>query len=294
MKVSVCMTTYNHEKFISQAIDSVLMQKTDFDYELLIGEDDSGDQTRDIAKNFAEKYPDKIRLFLNDRKNVIYINGIPTGRWNFINLLKHARGEYVALLDGDDYWTDPLKLQKQIAFLENHLDYFLCIHPCEFLIHNTDGSIIKNKQDLISIKYEYTVKTLLTNWAIPTASIVYRKDRELIFPDWFHEVASGDIALIMLHYKFGKIKLIEDYMSVYRISGKGVSETHKGYEMIKHRTLLYYKLNEYYKDEYQKEIFDALFNVYISFSDFNKENPSKSDTNLFKTILMKMYRTINS
>ena len=141
------MTTYNHEKFISQAIDSVLMQKADFDYELLIGEDDSEDQTRDIVKNFAGKYPDKIRLFLNDRKNVIYINGRPTGRWNFINLLKHARGEYVALLDGDDYWTDPLKLQKQIAFLENHLDYFLCIHPCEFLIHNTDGSIIKNKQD---------------------------------------------------------------------------------------------------------------------------------------------------
>ena len=286
MKVSVCMITYNHEKFISQAIESVLMQKTDFEYELVIGEDYSTDSTREIVKQYAEKYPDRIKTLLHP-ENL----GMQT---NFTETLKACNGEYIALLEGDDYWTDPLKLQKQVDFLENNLDYFLCIHPCEFLIHKNNGSIIKNKQNINLIKYEYTVKNLLTNWAIPTASIVYRRNKKLILPDWFHEVASGDIALMMLHYKFGKIKLIEDYMSVYRISGKGVSGTHKGYEMIKYRTLLYYKLNEYYKNEYQKEIFDALHNIYISFSDFNKENHSKSGTNLFKSILMKIYRRIKS
>ena len=119
-KISVCITTYNHEKFISQALDSVLMQKTDFDFEVLVGEDDSPDNTRDIVKKYARRYPDKLRLFLNDRKNVIYINGRPTGRWNFINNIRHAKGEYIALLDGDDCWTDPNKLQVQVDFLENN------------------------------------------------------------------------------------------------------------------------------------------------------------------------------
>ena len=89
MKASVLITTYNHEKYIRQALDSVLMQKTDFDFEILIGEDDSKDLTREICKEYAEKYASKVRLFLNDRANVIYLNGKPTGRWNFINLLNH-------------------------------------------------------------------------------------------------------------------------------------------------------------------------------------------------------------
>lgn len=86
--VSVKMITYNHEPYIAQAIEGALMQKTDFPYEILIGEDNSSDGTREICKRYADEYPDKIRLFLNDRKNVIYINGRPTVRWNFVNLLK--------------------------------------------------------------------------------------------------------------------------------------------------------------------------------------------------------------
>jgi len=79
VKVSVSITAYNHEKFIAQAIESVLMQETDFDYEIIIGEDDSTDRTREIVKAYYEKYPEKIRLFLNDRKNVIYVDGRATG-----------------------------------------------------------------------------------------------------------------------------------------------------------------------------------------------------------------------
>jgi glycosyltransferase involved in cell wall biosynthesis len=123
--VSVNIITYNHEPYIVQAIEGALMQKTNFPYEVLIGEDDSSDGTREICKEYAAKYPDKIRLFLNDRKNVIYINGQPTGRWNFINLLKKAKGKYIAICEGDDYWTDPYKLQKQVDFLEANPEYGL-------------------------------------------------------------------------------------------------------------------------------------------------------------------------
>jgi len=112
MKVSICITTYNHEEYISQALDSVLAQATDFEFEILLGEDDSSDNTRTIVKKYQKMFPEKIRLYLNDRKNVIYINGMATGRWNFINNINHARGDYIALLEGDDYWVDNLKLKK--------------------------------------------------------------------------------------------------------------------------------------------------------------------------------------
>jgi glycosyltransferase involved in cell wall biosynthesis len=107
--ISVNIVTYNHEPYIAQAIEGALMQKTNFPYEVLIGEDDSSDGTREICKEYAAKHPDKIRLFLNDRKNVIYINGQPTGRWNFINLLKNTKGKYVAFCEGDDYWHECVK-----------------------------------------------------------------------------------------------------------------------------------------------------------------------------------------
>src|SRR5213593_3247277 len=122
MKVSVVMTTYNHEKFIARAIDGVLMQQTDFAYEIIIGEDCSSDKTRSIVIDFHKKHLDKIHLILpaenlgNDG-NSILVQG-----------LQAAHGEYVALLDGDDYWTSASKLQKQVKFLEDHHQCSICFH----------------------------------------------------------------------------------------------------------------------------------------------------------------------
>ena len=201
-KISVCITTYNHEKFISQALDSVLMQKTDFDCEVLIGEDDSSDNTRKIVKEYARRYPGKIRLFLNDRKNVIYINGVPTGRWNFINNLNKANGEYIALLDGDDYWTHPHKLQKQVDFLEANPDYAISFHNAivEFddpnknamLYSNFSWNRIEPSRDI------YSIHDLIASPLCPTASVVFRHSKDFIIPDWYCKVPSGDMALWML------------------------------------------------------------------------------------------------
>lgn len=116
--VSVCIQTYNHERFIGKCIDSVLMQKTTFPFEILLGEDESIDDTRKICTEYAIKYPNKIRLFLHSRKNTIFINGVATGRFNINYNLKNSNGKYIALCEGDDYWTDPLKLQKQVDFLD--------------------------------------------------------------------------------------------------------------------------------------------------------------------------------
>ncbi|MCI5055370.1 glycosyltransferase [Phaeodactylibacter sp.] len=123
--VSVCVMTYQHKDYIRQCLDSILMQKTDFPFEVLLGEDASTDGTREICIEYAERYPDKIRLFLHERANNIHINGSPTGRFNFLYNLFSAKGEYIALCEGDDYWVDIHKLQKQYDFLESNLEYVL-------------------------------------------------------------------------------------------------------------------------------------------------------------------------
>ena len=106
MKVSIAMVTYNHEKFIAKALDSVLMQRTDFDYEIVIGEDCSSDNTRNIVIEYKRRYPDNIVLFLNEKNLGMY--------GNCSQVFQACQGEYIAVLEGDDYWTSPDKLQKQV------------------------------------------------------------------------------------------------------------------------------------------------------------------------------------
>src|SRR5437762_2491810 len=120
MEVSVLLTTYNHEKYIAQALDSVLMQETNFDFELVILEDCSTDSTRDIVLAYQKKHPRKIRLRLAKRN--VHSNK------PFAEEFQAAPSPYIAMLDGDDYWSSPAKLQKQVEFLKVHPDYMLCFH----------------------------------------------------------------------------------------------------------------------------------------------------------------------
>jgi len=120
--VSICVQTYNHEHYIKECLDGILMQETNFAFEILLGEDASTDKTREVCLAYAEKYPDKIKLFLHHRENNIKIHGNPTGRFNFLYNLYSSNGKYIAFCEGDDYWTDPLKLQKQVDVLEANED----------------------------------------------------------------------------------------------------------------------------------------------------------------------------
>jgi len=138
--VSICVQTYQHEKFIAQCLDSLLSQKTDFNFEIIVGEDGSSDRTAEICDSFAKKYPDKIRLFKRDPKNKISIRGKKTGRFNFLENLKAARGKYICLCDGDDYWTNVRKLQKQYNFLNEN--------PKVSLVYS---SYTHQRQDLSSV-----------------------------------------------------------------------------------------------------------------------------------------------
>jgi len=227
-KLSVSITTYNHRDYIEQALDSALMQKTNFNYEIMVGEDDSSDGTREIVKKYRAQCPDKIRLFLNDRKDVIYINGKATGRWNFINNLKNAQGEYIALLEGDDYWTDPHKLQRQVDFLESHPEFSSCFHWVGWLDQGS-GKIVNPKYGPSVILPHYTIDDLLQygNF-VATCSVVFRNYMPDYIPGWFYHIPVGDFPLHILNAQRGKLGLIDRPMAIYRRHEGGIygSQTH--------------------------------------------------------------------
>ena len=211
-KVSVCMITYNHEKYIAQAIESVLIQKTDFDYELVIGEDFSTDKTREIVIKYQKKYPNKIKLILNKEN----LGMMP----NFIQTLKACKGEYIALLEGDDYWTDPHKLQKQVDFLENNIDFVICFHNARTLNQKT-GDYSKlffyGKQ-----KKVWELDDLLRNNFIPTLTCVFKNHLFDKFPRWYYHAFPGDWPLHIINARYGKIGYIDKIMATYRHHDKGV------------------------------------------------------------------------
>lgn len=220
MKVSICIPTYNHEKYIAEAIESVLCQQCDFDYELLIGEDDSTDRTREIVSSYKKKYPDKIKLFLNDRKNVIYIDGKPTGRWNFINLIMNSTGQYISIIEGDDYWTSPLKLQKQIDYLDSHPQCVLCGHNA-ILVYE-DPSKESELMFPTGRKQINTIEDILFSNFLPTCSVIFRNNILNTLPDWYYKTRMGDWPLYILLSEYGYIGYIDEVLGIYRIHSRSI------------------------------------------------------------------------
>lgn len=216
--VSVCIQTYQHSPFISECLDSILCQKTDFPFEVLLGEDCSTDGTREICIEYAEKHPDKIRLFLHTRDTVIYINGNATGRYNFTNNLTHAKGKYIALCDGDDYWTDTNKLQRQVDFLEANDDYAVCFHNAKIL---KDGTLVDNYLKN-RVAETTTILDLAQNNYIYTASCLVRNCFSGCLPDFFYTSPVADYPFLMIAALNGKIRYIDNVMSVYRIHDGGI------------------------------------------------------------------------
>ncbi len=221
--VSVCVQTYQHFNYIKECLDGILMQQTTFPFEILLGEDSGTDGTREICMEYAQKHPDKVRIFLHHRENNISINGTPTGRFNFLYNLYNARGKYIALCEGDDYWTDPLKLQKQVNFLEGNDEYVICFHKVKvnYKNHLSDDTINEKrfqKIDDFPVKLNHLLE--IGNF-ISTPSVVFRNTLKT-FPEKFLLSPVGDyfLYIFLLHQK-GFIKRMEETMAVYR-SGVGV------------------------------------------------------------------------
>lgn len=218
--VSVRIITYNHKQFIGECVESVLMQKTDFPVEILIGEDDSTDGTKEIVKEYAEKYPDRIRLFLRSSQNKIVIDGIKTGRFNFIETIKSCRGKFIAMLDGDDSWTDPLKLQKQADFLQRNPDYVVCLHDATLV--DGEGKTLRESVLKKELKRDITALELSKGSEIITSTICFRNVINS-FPEEFYKVMNGDVFITSLLGKYGKGKYMPEIRPArYRLHGNSM------------------------------------------------------------------------
>lgn len=212
-KVSISIITYNHKDFIAKALDSVLMQKTDFAYEIVVGDDFSTDGTQEILKRYQRKYPDIIQLILHPRHN----EGIP-GRVNNITNLYACRGEYIALLDGDDYWTNENKLNIQVAVLDEKKDHVVVGHTARKVdINGKDLGTHWNRRGNREKKNSYTSTDILNiGWCFAqTSTLMFRNGLVNEFPEWFWKVVSADFALQLLVTQHGKLYYIADAMTAY-------------------------------------------------------------------------------
>lgn len=256
-KVSVCITTYNHDSYIEQCLESVLMQRTDFQYEILIGEDQSDDCTREIVKGYAVKYPDKVRLFLHDHPpDHVRING----RKNFIYNLRKARGKYVALLDGDDFWLDRDKIQKQVNFLDRNPGFSICFH--DVLCKSDEGFGTSRVMPGLKNRDIFSLEDLLLGNFIFTCSVVFRISG-LKIPGWYHSTPTGDWPLYLMLAKLGSIGYIHEIMGVYREHAGGIWTSKDNLSKRTSSIKMLKTIDAYFRYEYHDKILISINTFFI-------------------------------
>lgn len=271
--VSVMVITYLHEKYIAKCLDSILNQKVNFDYEIVIGEDCSSDRTRDICIEYAKKNPNKIRLHLRDRKHTSVYNDDGSFRrsLNSIFTLKSCRGKFIAICEGDDYWTDENKLQEQYDLLENNHNINLCYHAHQEFNETTK----KITNVIIDCKEPYKLFTpneviLGGGSMMATCSLFFRSEVVANLPSWFSQVPAGDYFIQILASLNGGAIYINKNYSVYRT---GQSSSWSSRIKLADAILVWFKqiclslesLNDYTSNKYSAEInkIKAMYSIIV-------------------------------
>jgi len=221
--VSICCLVYNHEKYIRECLEGFVIQNTDFNIEFLIHDDASTDGTANIIREYEKKYPELIKPIYQTENQ--YSKGVrPTFAFN----IPRAQGKYIAMCEGDDYWTDPLKLQKQVDFLEANPDYIMCF---------TNVNDVDEKSNIIKKKKLYYKKDIFEHidmpFLAPTLTRVMRNEylNELKWPS----VKGIDNFLLTYHSKFGKTKFMDIVTAHYRRHNGGVFSSLTEEEKILHK-----------------------------------------------------------
>lgn len=254
--VSVNCLVYNHEPYLRDCFEGFVKQKTSFPIEILVHDDASTDHSADIIREYTARYPDLFKPIYQTENQ--YSKGV---KISFEYQYPRAQGKYIALCEGDDYWTDPNKLQMQVDWLESHPDYTMCFHR---------SKIIKESEAHCSLKCDsienrdYSPTELFQEWIVPTASICIKKEA-LSYPIKHPEnILNGDIILIEKAAHSGKVRGLENIMAVYRVHSNGVTYN------INHKNERLKKLSKHYKvikDSFplieKKVVNKMLFNSYI-------------------------------
>jgi len=213
VQVSVLVTAYQHERYIARALDGVLSQR-DVSFELLVGDDASTDGTREVIQRYARAHPKLISAFLPQR------NLGHGGSAIFAELVARARGTYVAGLDGDDFWTAPDKLARQVAHMDAHPDCSMCFH--DVLCHHEDGSRPDARFTGPGPARRLGLRELLDGIQIGSCAPLFRREAIHPLPDWYVELPWGDAPLYVLAATQGAIDYLPEVMGVYRIHGEGM------------------------------------------------------------------------
>lgn len=212
--VSISCITYNHAPYIRQCLDGFMMQQTDFAFEILIHDDASTDGTAEIIKEYEAKYPDIIKPIYEEENQ--WMKG---RRGSAVFNFPRAKGKYIAMCEGDDYWTDPLKLQKQVNFLESNPDYSVCSHCYQAYDHESKR-LCGGVQSLLNVEYDIT-DLLKGRWYFQTLTLLFRRS-ELDLNLYSLYPISMDAILIYHLLRKSKGILLRDNMSVYRCHKGGV------------------------------------------------------------------------
>ena len=223
-KVSVLCATFNHEDYLRQTLDSFIAQKTDFPFEVLVNDDASTDSTAEILREYSERYPEIIRPFYQEQN-------LYSRRMNVYDLVffPAARGKYIALCEGDDYWNDPEKLQRQADWLDTHPDYSACVHNSIGKFSDQPDRVLFAQDGDRDIPFEQVIKGM--SHAYHTSSILARREFILNPPDYrnvaYEKGYFTDYAIGVRLCLEGKVRFLDRCMSVYRI-GSNPSAWSKG------------------------------------------------------------------
>ena len=264
--VAIRCITYNHEPYIRDALEGFVMQRTDFPVVAIVHDDASTDGTAAIIREYAEKYPDLILPIYESENQYSKRDGSLN---RIMNAACEATGaRYIAMCEGDDYWTDPLKLQKQVDFLESHPDYSMCFHNA--IEHWEDGKITDHLFAELE-RRDYDYKELGSGWRVPTASAIIRKE---IFDSELYKKAVGckdfiygDILIWLTAIEYGKVYCIGETMSVYRrhIGGATfVKSPDRSKQIIKHSQSLPIIFGEKYKFSAIETTVNIALGVYLN------------------------------
>lgn len=205
------MVTYNQEKYIDEAIRSVVLQKFNYPYEIIIGDDCSTDKTLEHCLKWQKKFPDIIKVIQRE-KNI----GIQR---NYIDSYNHCRGEYIAICEGDDFWCSKHKLQRQVDYMDTHQDCNICFHRVINLYMSNNSKSLSNGNNT---KIDSNITDLAQSNYITNLSVMYRKNVIESLPDWLTDIQSPDYVIHMLHASTGNIHYINSPMAVYRQHAKGI------------------------------------------------------------------------
>jgi glycosyltransferase involved in cell wall biosynthesis len=264
VKLSVLMITYNHAPFIAQALESILAQRVNFDYEIVVGEDCSTDGTRAILMDFQRRYPNRIIPLLRNPN----MGAIP----NMATTFRACRGEYVALLEGDDYWTVEDKLQRQVEFLDTHQDTAICCHRVRFL---DEIGILGIDVHPSLAAGSYTLEDLLRTNFVMTCSAMLRRDLIGPLPSWYPRMALGDWPLFAFAAHRGKIELLNEIMATYRVHSGGIWSTRSTTFRRREMARMLGALDKHFNYKYTKIIRPTLAQWHLDLALMERENGNR-------------------